>query len=83
MALATEDALPLKVTGARVSDNLFTLLGVDAALGRTFAEGESSPGRERVAVLSDTLWRHHFGANPAVARPLGARRSGAVTKSSA
>jgi len=66
MALATEDALPLKVTGARVSDNLFTLLGVDAALGRTFAEGESNPGRERVAVLSDTLWRHHFGANPAV-----------------
>jgi hypothetical protein len=39
---------------------------VGAALGRTFAEGESNPGRERVAVLSDTLWRHHFGANVAV-----------------
>ena len=66
MALASEGGVPLKVTGARVSDNLFTMLGVDATMGRTFAAGESSPGRERVAVLSDTLWRRHFAADPAI-----------------
>lgn len=71
MALAAEGGVPLKVTGARVSDNLFSMLGVDAEIGRTFAPGESSPGRERVALLSDTLWRQHFAADPAiVGRPL-------------
>lgn len=66
MALAGEGDVPRKVTGARVSDNLFGLLGASAAIGRTFAAAESIPGRERVAVLSDGLWRQHFAADPAV-----------------
>ena len=66
MALASEGDLPLKVTGARVSDNLFALLGVAPAHGRTFAAGEGAPGRERVAVISDGLWRQRFAGNPAV-----------------
>ena len=66
MALSVESAEPQKVTGAKVSDNLFALLQVQPNLGRTFADGESTPGRDRVVVLSDRLWRQQFAADPAV-----------------
>jgi putative ABC transport system permease protein len=66
MALSVENAEPQKVTGAKVSDNLFALLQVQPNLGRTFADGESTPGRDQVVVLSDRLWRQQFAADPAV-----------------
>ena len=66
MALSGDKAEPQKVTGAKVSDNLFALLRVQPNLGRTFADGESTPGRDRVVVLSDRLWRQQFAADPAV-----------------
>ena len=66
MALSGDNAEPQKVTGAKVSDNLFALLQVQPNLGRTFADGESTPGRDRVVVLSDRLWRQQFAADPAV-----------------
>jgi putative ABC transport system permease protein len=66
MALAVNGAEPQKVTGAKVSDNLFALLQVQPSLGRTFTAGESTPGRDRVVVLSDRLWRQQFAADPAV-----------------
>jgi putative ABC transport system permease protein len=63
MGLVAEDGEPLKVTGARVSDNLFRTLGASAALGRTIEPGESVAGRDRVVVLSDALWRRRFAAD--------------------
>jgi predicted permease len=66
MALTGDLELPLKITGARVSDNLFAVLGIGPALGRTFVEGEGAPGRERVIVISDALWRQRFAADRAV-----------------
>ncbi len=52
---------------ALVSGNYFSMLGVQAALGRTFAKNE---GREiddaSVAVISHSLWQTRFGADPAV-----------------
>jgi predicted permease len=53
---------PLRVDGLAVTANMFAALGVPAALGRTFAPGEGQPGRNRVVVLSDALWRERFGA---------------------
>lgn len=64
MGLVAEGGEPLKVTGSKVSDNLFQTLGVAAALGRTIEPGESVPGRDRVVVLSNELWRRRFGADP-------------------
>src|SRR5262249_21103729 len=52
------------VGGIAATGNLFRTLGVAPALGRGFAEGEDSDGRNRVAVLSDAAWRKHFGADP-------------------
>jgi putative ABC transport system permease protein len=60
------DGEPQRLEGASVSPNLFPVLGVSAALGRTFAPDEDQPGRERVVLLSDALWRGRFAADRAV-----------------
>lgn len=57
---------PENVPAARVGAEFFQLLGVDPALGRTFAPEEDRPGGDQVVVLSDGLWRRRFGADRAV-----------------
>ncbi len=57
---------PERLFAARMSPNVFTVLGVTPALGRTFANGEDAPGNDRVVLLSDGLWRRRFGADPAI-----------------
>src|SRR5580704_11951079 len=49
--------------GGRVSENLFSLLGVAPALGRTFTADEEQPGH-RVAILSHELWVSDFASSP-------------------
>lgn len=66
MGLVAEGSEPLKVTGGRVSDNLFRTLGATAALGRTIEPGDSVPGQHRVVVLSNALWRTRFNSDPHV-----------------
>ena len=65
-------AEPEIVTGQLVSGNYFDLLGVRAAVGRTFGPREDEvPGRDPVVVLSDGFWTKKFGADPsAVGRTL-------------
>ena len=46
----------------QTSAEMFHVLGVEAALGRTFAAGEDRPGREHVVVLSHGFWQRRFGA---------------------
>ena len=53
------------IPGARVSANLFSALGVAAALGRTFTEEEEQPGH-RVVILSHELWTSDFASSPNV-----------------
>lgn len=57
---------PERLQGARVSPNLFGLLGVPAAIGRTFTADEAEDGRDRVVLLSDGLWRRRFAADDGV-----------------
>jgi predicted permease len=57
---------PEHLDSARVSADLFQTLGVEPAMGRAFAEGEDQDGRNRVAILSDALWRRRFHADPAI-----------------
>jgi predicted permease len=52
--------------GELASGNAFQLLGVHAALGRTFTQQDDRPGAPPVIVLSDSLWRRQFGADPGV-----------------
>jgi putative ABC transport system permease protein len=49
-----------------VAADFFETLGAQPHLGRVFLHSEYSPGSERVAILSDTLWRNRFGADTGV-----------------
>lgn len=42
------------------------MLGVQPQLGRIFAEDEGRPESKPVVMLSDSIWRSHFQANPNV-----------------
>jgi putative ABC transport system permease protein len=55
---------PTRIVGNFVSDNFFKTLKIDVALGRGFLPGEDEAGAERVAILTDALWRDRFGADP-------------------
>ena len=59
----TGDGDPERVLGARVSANLFSLLGVTALHGRTFLPGEDRIGSDTVVLVSEELWRRRFGAD--------------------
>ena len=52
-----------QLQAARVGTGLFDLLGVSAALGRTFRVEDEG---QKVLLLSDAVWRHKFGGDPNV-----------------
>jgi predicted permease len=60
----TGDGEPERLGGARVSTNFFTFLGVPIAHGRGFVQDEEQPGRDKVVVISDALWRRRYGSDP-------------------
>jgi predicted permease len=56
-----------RVNVMRVSAAYFPMVGVQAAIGRTFSEAEDKPGpARRVLLLSDRIWRRRFAANPQI-----------------
>jgi predicted permease len=54
------------VVELNTSSGYFRLLGAQAQLGRTFAPGEDRTGSNRVAIISDGLWRRAFGGDRGV-----------------
>lgn len=46
--------------------NLFSILGVQPQIGRTYELAEQTPGQNRVAVLSDAIWNKYFHRSPKV-----------------
>jgi putative ABC transport system permease protein len=49
-----------------VSADFFPALGLSAALGRVFVEGEDRAGSGDVAILSDAFWRRRFAGDLAI-----------------
>jgi putative ABC transport system permease protein len=56
---------PERVGAALVSSTLFPTLGIRPAFGRGLSDEDDRAGAEPVVVLSDTLWRRRFAADPA------------------
>lgn len=57
---------PRQVNAARISGNMFPMVGVPPLLGRTFGMEAEAPGEGRVAVLGYTLWQDAFGADSGI-----------------
>jgi len=57
---------PEAVAAGVVDVDFFHVLGAAPILGRTFLAGEDVPGHDGVVVLSESLWRSRFGADPAI-----------------
>lgn len=55
-----------RVTGAYLSANLVSTLGVSAVLGRGFREAEEQAGESGVVVLSHAMWRQRFGGDASI-----------------
>jgi putative ABC transport system permease protein len=56
-----------KLPGARVTANLFSVLGVPPRMGRALARDEEAPGADDVVLLSASLWRTRFGGDRTIA----------------
>src|SRR5215469_4958578 len=57
---------PERVFAVRTTANIFPMMGLRAALGRTFLASENQPGHGNAALLSDVLWRERFGSDRAI-----------------
>ncbi|NIN11719.1 MAG: FtsX-like permease family protein [Gemmatimonadales bacterium] len=62
----TGTAEPEQLETGLASANLFSLLGINTALGRAFLPGDDEAGAPNVAVLSDGFWRRRFGNDSTV-----------------
>ena len=57
---------PERVPMGLATGNLFTALGVQPYLGRTFSPEESAPGGDPALILSYGYWQRRFGGSPDV-----------------
>lgn len=57
---------PVRLTASEVTDALDEVLGVGAALGRTFTPADFAPGAERVVLLGHAAWQRVYGGDPGV-----------------
>src|SRR5215813_7681687 len=60
------DGGPEEIPAQRTTVNLFSVLGVNALLGRTFIPEDGKPGKNNVAVISFGLWQSRYGGDPRV-----------------
>ncbi|MDQ6647770.1 MAG: ABC transporter permease, partial [Pseudomonadota bacterium] len=57
---------PLRYDGTRWTASMMSMLGVRPILGRAFSAADDQPGAAPVVLLSESLWRHDFNADPGV-----------------
>ncbi len=55
---------PVRLMGNAVSADFFSVLGEQAAMGRTFQKGEDQPGKDNEVILSRALWERRFQSDP-------------------
>ncbi len=62
----TEAGESIIVPGALVSPEIFSLLGVQPALGRVFTANDDTPSSDPAAVISFEFWQQHLKGDPNV-----------------
>ncbi len=69
--LTGHDREPERISTADVTDNFFSVMGVEPVEGRAFASGEDRYGAEPVVVIGYDLWRRRYGADRGIlGRPI-------------
>ena len=64
--ISDDHAAPEQTQGARITANLFDVLGQRPLLGRTFIEGEDRRGADPVVIIGYDLWINRFARDPNV-----------------
>ncbi|HEX7334947.1 MAG TPA: ABC transporter permease [Pyrinomonadaceae bacterium] len=59
----TSDGEPEEVPAQFATTNLFSVLGSNAVLGRTFVDEDGREGQPRIALISYGLWQRRFGGD--------------------
>jgi len=59
----TGSGQPERIPITRASANLFSVVGVQPMLGRTYTTAEDRPGAAKVAILSYALWKRRYAAD--------------------
>lgn len=54
---------PVRLYGATVSAEFFSVLGAKAKLGAVFQPGQDQPGKDNLAILSYSLWQQKFSGD--------------------
>jgi putative ABC transport system permease protein len=57
---------PEQISGMRVTDGFFAMLGAKPELGREFLPEEDQPDRNNVVIFSHGLWQRRFGGDPKI-----------------
>ena len=55
---------PERLRGVRASSGFLSVLGLKPKLGRDLSAADDIAGAPNVALISENLWRHDFGASP-------------------
>ena len=62
----TDGGTATELSGRAVEPNFFRVLQIQPALGRDFTPADADSAAARVLILSHTLWRNRFGADPSI-----------------
>ena len=63
MNLSLPGERPERYTGAQFTGNMFSLLRVQAVLGRTITEADAEPGAPPVVVVGYDVWQERYGGS--------------------
>jgi putative ABC transport system permease protein len=55
---------PERIQGFLVSANYLDAFGIKPIMGRNFYPEENQPGKDRVAIITHSLWQRRFGGDP-------------------
>ena len=73
MAVMQQNSMPLGAGGhpiqvdiLKATPGIFSVLDAAPELGRAFTSQEAQPGRDRVVVLMNDLWRNQFQSDPRI-----------------